>query len=197
MRLLTENFRDKAHFPYVHADSMGHVDKVVEPYRILRDGWQLGWSSSLASEGVSADLAEELSHQLDYRITLPVFASICVSSPSGGRRLVAQVATPVSADGLRVRQSGWPARTPCRPARGPTWPMCSALNSKSSKRTIRSWRTSDRGLADAEFACDLAIAASVPDEEEHLTLAFAQQIQFRRSPRETGHQVEVTDVHVG
>ncbi|CAM5711664.1 hypothetical protein SCALM49S_00304 [Streptomyces californicus] len=104
MRLLTENFRDKAHFPFVHADSMGHVDKVVEPYRISRDGWRLGWSSSLGSEGVPEDLAEELSHRLDYHITMPVFASICVSSPSGGRRLVAQVATPISADGKAVRQ---------------------------------------------------------------------------------------------
>jgi phenylpropionate dioxygenase-like ring-hydroxylating dioxygenase large terminal subunit len=42
MRLLTENFRDKAHFPFVHADSMGRMDKVVEPYRIARDGWRLG-----------------------------------------------------------------------------------------------------------------------------------------------------------
>ncbi|MFI6511938.1 Rieske 2Fe-2S domain-containing protein [Streptosporangium sp. NPDC050855] len=100
MRLLTENFRDKAHFPFVHAASMGHVDKVVEPYRVSRDGWRLGWSSSLGSEGVP----EEFSHRLDYRITLPVFASICVSSPSGGRRLVAQAATPISADGLKVRQ---------------------------------------------------------------------------------------------
>ncbi|MFE5123710.1 Rieske 2Fe-2S domain-containing protein [Streptomyces sp. NPDC056669] len=104
MRLLTENFRDKAHFPFVHADSMGHVDKVVEPCPITRDGWRLGWSCSLGSEGVPKELAEEFSHRLDYHITLPVFASICVSSPSGGRRLVAQVATPVSVDGRTVRQ---------------------------------------------------------------------------------------------
>ncbi|MEU2069667.1 hypothetical protein [Streptomyces anulatus] len=50
------------------------------------------------------ELAEEFDHHLDYRLTLPMFASICVSSPSGGRRLVAQVTAPVSADGLRVRQ---------------------------------------------------------------------------------------------
>ncbi|MFB6909119.1 Rieske 2Fe-2S domain-containing protein [Streptomyces sp. P11-1] len=104
MRQLTENFRDKAHFPFVHADTMGEVDKVVESYRIARDGWRLGWSSRLGSEGLPEELAEEFSHRLDYRITLPMCASICVSSPSGGRRLVAQLATPVSADGLRVRQ---------------------------------------------------------------------------------------------
>ncbi|MFE5159531.1 hypothetical protein ACFRNT_13605 [Streptomyces sp. NPDC056697] len=104
MRLLTENFRDKAHFPFVHADSMGHVDKVVEPCPITRDGWRLGWSCSLGSEGVPKELAEEFSHRLDYHITLPVFASICVSSPSGGRRLVAQVAPPVSVNGRTVRQ---------------------------------------------------------------------------------------------
>jgi phenylpropionate dioxygenase-like ring-hydroxylating dioxygenase large terminal subunit len=104
MRQLTENFRDRAHFPFVHADTMGEVAKVVESYSIARDGWRLGWTSSLGSEGVPEDLAEEFGHQLDYRLTLPMFASICVSSPSGGRRLVAQVTAPVSADGLRVRQ---------------------------------------------------------------------------------------------
>ncbi|MEW9511962.1 MULTISPECIES: Rieske 2Fe-2S domain-containing protein [Streptomyces] len=104
MRQLTENFRDKAHFPFVHADTMGEVDKVAESYRIARDGWRLGWSSRLGSEGLPEELAEDFSHRLDYRITLPMCASICVSSPSGGRRLVAQLATPVSADGLRVRQ---------------------------------------------------------------------------------------------
>ncbi|MFB6888206.1 Rieske 2Fe-2S domain-containing protein [Kitasatospora sp. NPDC056327] len=104
MRQLTENFRDKAHFPFVHADTMGEVSKVVDPYRISRDGWQLGWSAPLGSEGVPADFAAEFDHRLDYHITLPMFASIRVRSPSGGRRLVAQLAVPVSADGMRVRQ---------------------------------------------------------------------------------------------
>ncbi|MFF9571474.1 hypothetical protein [Streptomyces sp. NPDC014685] len=127
MRLLTESFRDKAHFPFVHADSMGHVDKVVKPYRITRDGRRLGWSSSLGSEGVPEDLAEEFSHRLDYHITMPVFALICVSSPSGGRRLVAQVATPVSADGKTVRAvlAGGHGRRVGRAGK-PPWPTYSA-----------------------------------------------------------------------
>ncbi|MEV5237854.1 Rieske 2Fe-2S domain-containing protein [Streptomyces cinnamoneus] len=104
MRQLTENFRDKAHFPFVHADTMGDVSQVVDSYRITRDGWQLSWSSSLGSESVPDECAAEFSHRLDYHITLPMFASIRVSSPSGGRRLVAQMATPLTADGLRVRQ---------------------------------------------------------------------------------------------
>lgn len=36
MRLLTEHFRDKAPSPFVHADSMGHVDEVVEPATATR-----------------------------------------------------------------------------------------------------------------------------------------------------------------
>ncbi len=142
MRLLTENFRDKAHFPFVHADSMGHVDKVVEPYRITRDGWRLGWSSSLGSEGVPEDLAEELSHRLDYHITMPVFASICVSSPSGGRYWSRRWPLPSRRTARRYGSSGWRARTPSRPHREPSWPTYSASNGRSSRRTTPSWRTS-------------------------------------------------------
>lgn len=104
MRQLTENFRDRAHFPFVHAETMGDVVQAVDPYHVDRDGWRLGWTSALGSEGVPPEIAAEFSHHLDYRITLPMFASICVTSPSGGRRVVAQLTAPVTADGLRVRQ---------------------------------------------------------------------------------------------
>ncbi|WP_367129326.1 Rieske 2Fe-2S domain-containing protein [Saccharothrix sp. HUAS TT1] len=105
MRQLTENFRDKAHFPFVHADSMGTVSKVVEPYRVERDGWQLTWSASVGPEFAGPEgPVEDDTYRLDYHITLPMFASIRVTAPSGGRRFVAQLATPVTADGGEVAQ---------------------------------------------------------------------------------------------
>ncbi|MFJ8692617.1 Rieske 2Fe-2S domain-containing protein [Streptomyces roseolilacinus] len=104
MRQLTENFRDKAHFPFVHAGTMGDVETTVAPYRVLQDGWELSWSSSWRSANTPSRFATEPGHRLDYHVTLPMFASIRVTSPSGGQRLVAQLATPVTSDGQRVRQ---------------------------------------------------------------------------------------------
>lgn len=105
MRQLTENFRDKAHFPFVHAESMGTVSKVVEPYRVDRAGWQLRWSATVGPEFAgAAGPAGNDTYRLDYHLTLPMFASIRVTAPTGGRRFVAQLATPVSADGDEVTQ---------------------------------------------------------------------------------------------
>jgi phenylpropionate dioxygenase-like ring-hydroxylating dioxygenase large terminal subunit len=93
LRQLTENFRDPAHFPFVHAGSMGpDLERVVAPYRVGRSGWELSWTL-------------EVSRQvLDYRLLLPGFASIRVSSPERGRRLIGQFPTPISVDGGKVRQ---------------------------------------------------------------------------------------------
>lgn len=101
MRQLTENFRDRAHFPFVHAQTMGDIDKVVEPYRVVRSGWELGWRSTVKS--VLAD-PDESAQTLDYRLVLPMCASILVSGSSGGTRVVAQLVTPIASDGQRVRQ---------------------------------------------------------------------------------------------
>lgn len=107
MRQLTENFRDVSHFPFVHADSMGpHVKRVVEPYTVRCRRWQLEWTLSLDLGGTALGGSTALAtrQSLVYRLSLPMCAYAYVSFPAGGRRLVAQFATPVTADGLRVRQ---------------------------------------------------------------------------------------------
>lgn len=101
MRQLTENFRDRAHFPFVHAATMGDIDTVVDPYRVVRSGWELGWRSSVKSVLSGTD---ESAQTLDYRLVLPMCASIRVSGSSGGSRVIAQLVTPIAADGQRVRQ---------------------------------------------------------------------------------------------
>jgi phenylpropionate dioxygenase-like ring-hydroxylating dioxygenase large terminal subunit len=101
MRQLTENFRDRAHFPFVHAGTMGEVEKVVPPYSVTESGWELAWRSSVTSELADPD---ESAQTLDYRLVLPMCASIRVSGSSGGSRVIAQLVTPIAADGNRVRQ---------------------------------------------------------------------------------------------
>jgi phenylpropionate dioxygenase-like ring-hydroxylating dioxygenase large terminal subunit len=101
MRQLTENFRDRAHFPFVHANTMGELEKVVDSYSVVQAGWELGWRSSVKSVLADPDESEQT---LDYQLVLPMCASIRVSGSSGGSRLIAQLVTPITADGDQVRQ---------------------------------------------------------------------------------------------
>ncbi len=103
MRQLTENFRDRAHFPFVHATTMGELPKVVDSYQVARDGWQLTWSSAMRSAD-EALTGPESGVTMSYRTVLPMFASVVVRGSQGDERLVVQLATPTSADGESVRQ---------------------------------------------------------------------------------------------
>jgi phenylpropionate dioxygenase-like ring-hydroxylating dioxygenase large terminal subunit len=103
LRQLTENFRDRAHFPFVHASTMGDLEKVVGPYRVVRDGWELSWRSSVKPEGGNSDELAAEEQFLDYRLLLPMYASIRVRG-SAGTRVISQLVTPIAADGTRVRQ---------------------------------------------------------------------------------------------
>ena len=107
MRQLTENFRDVAHFPFVHGATMGpEVRRVVEPYAVRRDGWLLRWTSSVDLGGTALNGSSAVAGRqtVAYHVLLPMFAYAYTSFPDGGRRLVAQFTTPIAADGLRVRQ---------------------------------------------------------------------------------------------
>ncbi|MFI0483510.1 Rieske 2Fe-2S domain-containing protein [Actinomadura sp. 9N215] len=107
MRQLTENFRDMAHFPFVHEGSMGpNVRREVAPYKVRRDGFELEWELSTDLGGTALDGNQALGagQTLTYHVSLPMFAYIRTRFPDGGHRLVAQFATPISADGRTVRQ---------------------------------------------------------------------------------------------
>jgi len=107
IRQITENFRDRAHLPFVHHRTMGHTSKEVPRYRVERKGWELSYSTGVQltpnrADGDGGDGAGQ--HEMRYFVSLPSFACVCVGSPFGGRRIVIQVATPVDAAGEHVRQ---------------------------------------------------------------------------------------------
>jgi phenylpropionate dioxygenase-like ring-hydroxylating dioxygenase large terminal subunit len=107
MRQLTENFRDMAHFPFVHTGTMGpNVRHEVDPYEIWRSGWDLEWALTTELGGTALDGNQALANRqtLTYRITLPMAAYVRTSFPDGAGRFVAQFATPINAEGTRVRQ---------------------------------------------------------------------------------------------
>jgi phenylpropionate dioxygenase-like ring-hydroxylating dioxygenase large terminal subunit len=107
MRQLTENFRDMAHFPFVHTGTMGpNVRHEVDPYDIDSDGWDLEWSLTTDLGGTALDGNAPLANRqtLTYRVSLPMVAYVRTSFPDGGGRFVAQFATPINLEGTRVRQ---------------------------------------------------------------------------------------------
>nr|WP_239064119.1 MULTISPECIES: Rieske 2Fe-2S domain-containing protein [unclassified Streptomyces] len=107
MRQLTENFRDTAHFPFVHQKSMGpDVQRVVPPYEVERRDWQLSWSLTTDLGGTALDGHGDLANDqtITYSLAMPMTASALTVFPDGSRRLVAQFAVPIATDGLTVRQ---------------------------------------------------------------------------------------------
>lgn len=107
MRQLTENFRDMAHFPFVHTATMGpHVRREVDPYEIRRNEWDLEWALTTEMGGTALNGNDALANRqtLTYRLSLPMAAYVYTRFPDRSMRFVAQFATPVSRDGTRVRQ---------------------------------------------------------------------------------------------
>lgn len=107
IRQITENFRDRAHLPFVHRRTMGHTSKEVPPYQVERKDWELSYSTAvqLTLNREEGDVNDEAGrHEMRYFVSLPSFAGVCVGSPFGGRRIVIQVATPVDAAGEHVLQ---------------------------------------------------------------------------------------------
>lgn len=106
VRQLTENFRDISHFPFVHGTSMGAgTEQVVAPYRLVRDGWRLEWTMRTRLGGTALDGNEALANEIEltHAVSLPMAATIRTRFPDGGRRFLAQFATPISDCGQRVR----------------------------------------------------------------------------------------------
>jgi len=106
MRQITENFRDMAHFPFVHTGTMGpQVRRQVDRYEVERvtDGLQWTLATDLGGTALNGNAALGTGQTLTYRLALPMTTYIRTRFPDGGRRLVAQFATPITADGARVR----------------------------------------------------------------------------------------------
>jgi phenylpropionate dioxygenase-like ring-hydroxylating dioxygenase large terminal subunit len=99
LRQITENFRDPAHFPFVHAASLGpDVPRVVNPYQVRRRDGGLAWDVTFPTDDGS------VVGPLHYTVALPSFSCVLLTSPRDGvRRLISQVAVPTSAHGDRIR----------------------------------------------------------------------------------------------
>jgi phenylpropionate dioxygenase-like ring-hydroxylating dioxygenase large terminal subunit len=95
-----ENFRDVAHFPFVHKVSMGPTPEVVEPLQVTRDGLDV-WMDRPLNAG-TGEWAEDGDCMMRYRCAAPGFASITYHYEQLGRRVVAGFPSPVSYEQVKI-----------------------------------------------------------------------------------------------
>jgi nitrite reductase/ring-hydroxylating ferredoxin subunit len=95
-----ENFRDVAHFPFVHRVSMGLTPWVVEPLDVRRDGIDVYLDRPLAAgEG---DWGNQGDCMMRYHCIAPGFAAITYDYQRLGKRVVAGFPSPVSYDEVLI-----------------------------------------------------------------------------------------------
>jgi phenylpropionate dioxygenase-like ring-hydroxylating dioxygenase large terminal subunit len=98
-----ENFRDVAHFPFVHRGTMGEVPHQVERLEVRRDGYETWMTRTYAARGGDAALfrdVEDLSFQ--YHAVAPGLVSVLLDHGAGGKRVVMECFTPAGMAGCRI-----------------------------------------------------------------------------------------------
>ena len=95
-----ENFRDVAHFPFVHQVSMGPTPEVVEPLEVTREGSHIWMYRPLnASTGEWANDGDAM---MKYHCVAPGLASITMDYERYGRRVVAGFPSPIAYDHVKI-----------------------------------------------------------------------------------------------
>ncbi|KHL10007.1 phenylpropionate dioxygenase-like ring-hydroxylating dioxygenase large terminal subunit [Mumia flava] len=95
-----ENFRDVAHFPFVHKVSMGPTPEVVEPLDVERDGLDV-WMYRPLNAG-TGEWAGDGDCLMKYHCIAPGLASITYDYEKYGVRVVAGFPSPVSYDHVTI-----------------------------------------------------------------------------------------------
>ncbi|WP_320672136.1 Rieske 2Fe-2S domain-containing protein [Patulibacter defluvii] len=95
-RAATENFRDVAHFPFVHAGTMGHLDAVVAPLAVERDGTEVRMSRTYDARGGQDALWQERM-TFGYHAIAPAFVCLRMEHEDGAVRFLLNAPSPHTA----------------------------------------------------------------------------------------------------
>ena len=97
LRAATENFRDVAHFPFVHQSTMGHLPTVIEPLNVEQRGAEVRLTRDYnASGGDHAGMWQERM-TFSYHAIAPGFVCLRMDHESGGARLLLNAPSPHTA----------------------------------------------------------------------------------------------------
>lgn len=95
-----ENFRDVAHFPFVHKVSMGPTPEVVEPLEVRRDGLDIHMERVL--DASTGEWAEDGDAMMYYECSAPGLATITYAYERLGHRIVAGFPCPVDYNTVKI-----------------------------------------------------------------------------------------------
>ncbi len=94
--IAVENFRDVAHFPFVHVVSMGATPEVVEPLQVRREGLDIYMDRPL--DAGSGEWSAQGDCVMHYHCVAPGLAAITYDYEKLGSRVVAGFPSPVAYD---------------------------------------------------------------------------------------------------
>ncbi|HEX3513069.1 MAG TPA: aromatic ring-hydroxylating dioxygenase subunit alpha [Trebonia sp.] len=98
-----ENFRDVAHFPFVHRGTMGEVPHQVERLEVRRDGYETWMTRGYTARGGDAALFRDVADlTFQYHAVAPGLVSVLLDHGPAGQRVVMECFTPAGAAGCRI-----------------------------------------------------------------------------------------------
>lgn len=95
-----ENFRDVAHFPFVHEVSMGPSPHIVEPLKVRREGLEIFMQRTLHAG--NGDWANDGDCEMYYQCIAPGLATITYDYARYGKRIVAGFPSPMAYDHVMI-----------------------------------------------------------------------------------------------
>lgn len=95
-----ENFRDVAHFPFVHEATMGPSPHVVEPLKIKRSGLNITMDRHL--DAGTGEWAGDGDCEMHYHCAAPGLATITYDYGAKGKRVVAGFPSPMAYDHVMI-----------------------------------------------------------------------------------------------
>ena len=94
----TENFRDVAHFPFVHRGTMGEVPHVVEPLDVRRDGVEVWMTRRVEAQDGAAEWSDDGDAWMRYHTIAPGVSIIVYEYDDTGKRVLFGIPAPIGPD---------------------------------------------------------------------------------------------------
>lgn len=96
LRAAVENFRDVAHFPFVHRETMGHLPEVIEPLGVEREGHQVRMTRRYDASGGETGMWQE-QMTFGYHAIAPGFVCLRMQHENGAVRFLLNAPAPLTA----------------------------------------------------------------------------------------------------
>jgi phenylpropionate dioxygenase-like ring-hydroxylating dioxygenase large terminal subunit len=98
-----ENFRDVAHFPFVHRGTMGEVPHQVSKFEVRREGYQTWMTRSFSAANGETELFRDVADlTFSYHAVAPGIATVLLDHGAGGKRVVMEAFCPAGPTGCRI-----------------------------------------------------------------------------------------------